>query len=281
MEGPQANQRRRLGDFIRAQRSRLKPGDVGLAAGSRRRTPGLRREEVAQLCGVSATWYTWIEQGRDVSVSPAALGRIAAALHLSRAERRYLFDLAGKHDLDSDSGDGAMDAPTALTGMMAAIALPAYVLDRTWQARAWNERAARLFVGWLDEAGGDRNLLRYIFLHPAARSLIRDWETRARRVVAEFRADNSRHMDDPRVRALLDDLLRQSADFKRLWDEHAVLGREGGERTFEHPGLGFLRYEQITFQLTNRPEFRLVILAEATPGGERDAASAGGGGAVA
>lgn len=185
MDDPQANQRRRLGEFIRAQRSRLKPADVGLTTGSRRRTPGLRREEVAQLCGVSTTWYTWIEQGRDVSVSPAALRRIATALHLTRAERRYLFDLAGKHDPESDSGDGAMDAPAALTRMLAAIALPAYVIDRTWQARAWNESAAQLFVGWLDEPGGERNLLRYIFLHPAARSLIHDWESRARRVVAE------------------------------------------------------------------------------------------------
>lgn len=275
MGDPHANQRRRLGEFIRAQRSRLKPADVGFGAGARRRTPGLRREEVAQLCGVSATWYTWIEQGRDVSVSPAALGRIATALHLTRAERRYLFDLAGKQDLADDSSDSAMDAPAALMRMLSFIALPAYVLDRTWQARAWNEHAERLFVGWLDDSHGDRNLLRYIFLHPAARALIHDWDARAQRVVAEFRADNSRHMDDPRIRALVDALLQQSPDFKRLWEEQSVLGREGGERTFDHPACGFLRYEQMTFALTNRPDFRLVVLTEIADKEELGLASAG------
>ena len=102
MDDTQPQQRRRFGEFVRSHRSQLKPQDVGLAPGTRRRTPGLRREEAAQLCGVSATWLTWIEQGRDVSVSPAALGRIAGALRLSRAERRYLFDLAGKHDPEGE-----------------------------------------------------------------------------------------------------------------------------------------------------------------------------------
>lgn len=263
MDDPQTHQRHLLADFIRAHRSRLKPSDVGLATGTRRRTPGLRREEVAQLSGVSATWYTWIEQGRDVSVSPAALGRLAAALHLSRAERRYLFDLAGKRDPEGDAGEADNQPPAALSALIAAIALPAYVLDRTGQARAWNVRAAGLFVGWLDDTSPDpeRNLLRYIFRNPAARSLIDDWERRARRVVAEFRADNSRHLDDPQTVALIDELRRESDVFQQLWDEHDVLGREGGERTFNHPRLGFLRYEQMTFEMSNRPDLKLVALS--------------------
>ena len=263
MDDPQDHQRRLLADFIRAHRGRLKPADVGLATGTRRRTPGLRREEVAQLSGVSATWYTWIEQGRDVSVSPGALGRLAAALHLSRAERRYLFDLAGKRDPDGSAGETDDQAPAALSAMIAAIALPAYVLDRTGRARTWNVRAAALFVGWLDDASADpeRNLLRYIFRNPAARTLIDDWERRARRVVAEFRADNSRHLDDPQIDALIDELRRENSVFQQLWDEQAVLGREGGERTFNHPRLGFLRYEQMTFEVSNRPDFKLVVLS--------------------
>lgn len=263
MDDPQAHQRQLLADFIRAHRSRLKPSDVGLAAGTRRRTPGLRREEVAQLSGVSATWYTWIEQGRDVSVSPAALGRLAAALRLSRAERRYLFDLAGKRDPDGGVAEPDDQPPAALSAMVDAIALPAYVLDRTGSARAWNVRAAGLFVGWLDATGEDpeRNLLRYIFRNPAARSLIDDWERRARRVVAEFRADNSRHQDDAQTVALVDELRRGSDVFRQMWDEHAVLGREGGERTFNHPRLGFLRYEQMTFEVANRPDLKLVVLS--------------------
>jgi len=154
-------QRRDLGDFVRAQREKLTPAAAGLAgAGARRRTPGLRREEVAQLCGLSTTWYTWIEQGRDVSVSPVALARLADALRLGRAERAYLFELAGKRDPKGD-GDGTDDVPAVVLACVEAIGFPAYVLDRTWTARGWNTQAQRLFVGWLDSSAGERNLLRF------------------------------------------------------------------------------------------------------------------------
>src|SRR5262249_46529236 len=154
--------RRELGDFIRAQRERLTPEAAGLVAAGRRRTPGLRREEVAQLAGLSATWYTWIEQGRDVSISPTALARLATALGLGRAARAYLFELAGKRD--PDPGSGAVDPlPPAVAAAVAAVSAPAYLLDRYWNARAWNAAAERLFVGWLDRPG-ERNLLRFIFL---------------------------------------------------------------------------------------------------------------------
>jgi transcriptional regulator with XRE-family HTH domain len=264
--------RRELADFLRAQRARLTPEAFGLAAGSRRRTPGLRREELAQLCGMSATWYTWIEQGRDVSVSPHTLGRLASVLGLSAAERVYLFGLAGKGDPAGGRAAPDTGAPEALTAAINAIALPAYVLDRTWNALAWNARAERLFIGWLDgtwrdgsasaNAHGAKNLLSYVFLSDAARGLIRNWEERARRLVAEFRADAGRHLDDPSIAALIDELTNRSAVFARLWSEHTVLGREGGERTFDHPLDGFLRYEQITLTLASRPELKFVMLAE-------------------
>ena len=260
---PDEFHRRELADFLRAQRGRLKPETFGFAPG-RRRTPGLRREEVAQLCGMSATWYTWIEQGRDVSVSPHTLARLTKVLGLSSAERAYLFGLAGKGDPAGDRDAVAADAPEALAAAINTIALPAYVLDRCWNALAWNARAQRLFVGWLGGDGAsERNMLRYVFLSDAARSLIRDWEERARRLVAEFRADAGRHLDDPPIKVLINELAARSAVFARLWSEHAVLGREGGERTFDHPLDGFLRYEQITMTLANRPEIKFVMLAEA------------------
>jgi transcriptional regulator with XRE-family HTH domain len=273
MAVPDETQRRELADFLRAQRAQLRPEGFGFATGSRRRTPGLRREEIAQLCGMSATWYTWIEQGRDVSVSPHTLARLAKTFGLSGAERSYLFGLAGKGDPAGGRETTDRDAPEALAAAINAIALPAYVLDRAWNARAWNARAQRLFVGWLDGSwrdvanaddsrSHDKNLLRYVFLSDAARALIRDWEERARRLVAEFRADAGRHLDDPPIRTLIDELANRNAVFARLWGEHAVLGREGGERTFDHPLDGFLRYEQITMTLANRPELKFVMLAE-------------------
>lgn len=259
-QGPQAK-RRELGDFLRAHRVRLSPLSLGLPATGRRRTPGLRREEVAQSCGMSATWYTWLEQGRDISASPPALSALARALQLTPAERAYLFELAGKRDPSApiSSNDDGMDVPPALAQAVAAIDGPAYLLDAIWNARAWNRHAARLFVGWLD-GSSDRNLLRYIFLSPIARTVIPDWQTRARRVLAEFRADSSRHLESSALQKLTDELRQQSRLFAQCWTEHAVVDRTGGERTFDHPKDGLLRFEQIAFTLANRPDFKLVVL---------------------
>ena len=251
-------QRRTFGDFVRAHRERLTPAALGLPAGARRRTPGLRREELAQLCGLSTTWFTWIEQGRDVSVSANALARLAGALRLERAERAYLFDLAGKRDPDQGRGE-ADNVPPSTLACVATIGAPAYVLDRSWNAVSWNPPAERLFVGWLNRAG-ERNLLRFVFSEPSAQILICDWETRARRNAAEFRAACSAHFDDPKVRGLIAELRGQSSAFARFWDEHGVLGREGGERTFNHPTDGFLRYEQVTFKLASHPDLKLTVL---------------------
>ena len=251
-------QSRDLGAFIRAHRERLAPAAVGLAQGSRRRTPGLRREEVAQLCGLSTTWYTWIEQGRLVSPSPGALARLAKVLQLGAAERAYLFALAGKRDPDQGRNDDS-EFPLALRDCVTAIAAPAYILDRGWNARSWNKSAERLFVGWLDRAD-ERNLLRFIFLAPGARALICAWEERARRVAAEFRAATGPHLGDPALRDLVASLHRASSDFARFWDHQEVLGREGGARSFNHPRDGFLRFEQITFDLAGRTDLKLTML---------------------
>lgn len=244
--------RRALGAFLRAHRER-RPAPA--SAPGRRRTPGLRREELAEACGVSLTWITWLEQGRDVSASPRALTRLAEALHLAPAERAYLFELAGKRDPSGPAPSGE-DLPLAVTDLPGRIAIPAYLLDGAWTARAWNPAAAELFAGWLDGAH-DRNLLRFIFLSLAARRLIADWEERARRVVAEFRADFSRRLRDPAMQALVDALSAQSPDFDRLWREQAVLGREGGERRFANPAR---RYFQNTLILASHPDVKLVCL---------------------
>lgn len=259
-------QQRALASFIRAQREKLTPAALGLPPGARRRTPGLRREEVAQLAGLSVTWYTWLEQGRDMSLSPLALGRLAAALRLGRAERAYLFELAGKRDPDPGQDD-AEAVPPPVLACVEAIAAPAYILDRAWTALSWNRAAERLFTGWLDGAAS-RNLLRFIFLEPAARSFICDYDDRARRVVAEFRAAISTHLGDQPIRGLVETLRRASPDFARLWDEQGVLGREGGARTFNHPTDGFLRFEQVTFDVAGRPDLKLTMLVPgaASPG---------------
>ncbi len=249
------DQRRMLGEFVRAHREHLKPeGQPG-----RRRTPGLRREELAVRAGISATWCTWIEQGRDVQPSPQTLDRLAGALALTRAERAYLFDLAGRRDPAEPAPPPELDAPAAVRAVVQAVDCPAYALDRFWNACCWNDAAARLFQDWLGD-GRQRNQLSFIFLEPSARRLLPDWENRARRVLAEFRADYSHRFHDARMRALVDDLNGKSAFFAQAWTEQAVLEREGGLRSFDHPQAGRLVFEQHTFTPAERPDYKLVVL---------------------
>jgi transcriptional regulator with XRE-family HTH domain len=252
----EADQRRLLGEFVRAHREQLRPTATG-----RRRTSGLRREELAARAGISVTWCTWIEQGRPVQASPEALGRIAHALSLSRAERDYLFKLAGRLDPEGPRG-ASQDAPASLIAAVKATECPAYGLDRLWNACSWNEAAARLFRGWLD---GDcqRNLIRYVFLEPSARALIPMWKDRARRLLAEFRADFAGTFRDAEVKTFVETLRGESAFFAQAWDEQAVQIREGGLRLFNHPDDGLVSFTQHTFAPTERPDLKLVILTPA------------------
>lgn len=262
MTSPTTEQRRILGTFLRAHREQLAPEDARvIGAPVRRRTPGLRREEVAHLSGVSPTWYTWLEQGRDVSVSPDALGRIAQALHLTRPERAYLFELARKRDPEVDPGGGPAPGLDSLLAAVEAIGAPAYVLDWNWNACGANAPARWLFASWLGGgAEAKRNLLRYVFLDSAARQLICDWEHRARRVVAEFRADTAGRADDPQILQLVRELSEASPPFAGFWKDQRVLAREGGLREFNHPQDGLLRYEQITLEPATRSGYKLVML---------------------
>lgn len=251
----------KLGEFIRAHRERITPASVGLPVGGRRRTPGLRREELAQLCEVSPTWLTWLEQGREVSASGKLLARMAEVLQLSAAERTYLFSLAER--LDPQHDDAAADGGEPLGEIVAAIDGPAYILDRQWNALAWNEHAAALFGGWLDVAEAEPvqpNLMRFMFRNPAARGLIIDWEDRARRLVAEFRADIGKHASDPLLAALIAELSRDSEQFRTLWTSQDVVNREGGQRRFLHPRAGELSFNQITLHLAKRHDLKLVML---------------------
>jgi len=253
-----ALRRKALGHFLREARAHVQPQDWGLPVGSRRRTPGLRREEVAQLCSISVTWYTWIEQGRDVSISSTVCARLAKTLKLSSAERQYLFDLA--ECSDPEAGKAVLKPlPQGLSDCVDHIAAPAYILDRSWNVLARNAALLELFAGWPDNSDKP-NLLRYIFLDPAARHLVVGWEQRARRVVAEFRADVGVHVDEPEVRALVSELQEHSEMFTQWWGRQMVTEREGGVREFNHPEQGVLVFQQFTFRLAVRNDCKLVML---------------------
>jgi transcriptional regulator with XRE-family HTH domain len=251
-----------FGAFVRSRRLQCNPEDFGLTPGRRRRTAGLRREELAQLCGISITWLTWIEQGRAESVSAPTLLALARGLRLTRAEREYLFRLAGKSD-PAPPSEGVRDRRLLQT-LVAGFRDPAYVLDRYWDAVVWNKGAAKLFPQWLGKtavAATERaNLLHYVFLNPAARRQVMDWKERARRVVAEYRADTAGLRADPLRNAFVEDLAKRSADFAAEWRTERVQGREGGERRFRDNRGRVCRFEQVTLRLAQQPELKLVLL---------------------
>jgi transcriptional regulator with XRE-family HTH domain len=255
---------RLLGEFIRLHRNRLSPAAAGLPATGRRRAPGLRREELAALCGISATWITWLEQGREVAASTKTLERLAQALQLTAAERAYLFELARRRDPAEPLA--ATNAVSAVLRSVQAIDSPAYVLNQRWDVVAGNARAADLFLQWLAPSPGQStgnappNLLRFLFLNPQARMLIEDWPLRSQRLVAEFRADCGHRLQTEPVRELIEVLRAQSPEFAALWKLNDVQQREGGERRFHHPQHGRLVYEQLTLRAALQPEYKLVML---------------------
>jgi len=255
-----------LGSFLRSRRLHSQPADFGFAAGARRRTPGLRREELAQLCGISPTWVAWLEQGRTRSVSVPTLLGLARGLKLTRAERAYLFQLAARADPAPPLDQGGDRA--ALRQLVGCVSAPAYMLDRHWDAIAWNTAAARLFPAWLGRravrGAEPPNLLRYVFLDAVARRQVVDWKQRAQRLVAEFRADTVAAGTDPLRQAMIDELCAGSAEFATAWQAEQVQAREGGMRAFRGSGGRIRRYEQLTLRVARHPELKLVVLLGST-----------------
>jgi transcriptional regulator with XRE-family HTH domain len=261
--------RREAGNFLRSRRERLTPADVGLPDGFRRRTPGLRREEVAMLAGVGTTWYTWLEQGRDVRPSNEVLIALAAALRLDSTERRHLFVLHERRAPEQRStGAERIDEPLrrmldSLTGQ------PAYVLGRRWDVLAWN-RAAEVVYGPYGRLRGDeRNTLHMVFADPDHRRLLVDWEAVARASLAMFRADCARYAGDPDFERLVARLMRLSPEFAQWWPQREVARPLSGQKRIAHPTAGRMLFEYSSFGVGDPPDMKLIVF---TPLDEEDTA---------
>jgi transcriptional regulator with XRE-family HTH domain len=251
----EALQRRLLGEFVRSHRERARPDRTA----GRRRTPGLRREELAALAGISAVWCAWIEQGRPVQASTRALVRLAGALDLSQDDRATLFALAGRSDPLPDAQVDIDSAPDALRSVVEGFDHPAYALDRLSNAACWNASAAALMPGWLGE-GRQRNLLRYAFLDRSARVLAPRWRDWARDALYDFRQDNAAQLDDPAVGALLEELRSDSLFFANTWDAEAPPDQDQALRAFLHPEGDLRSFVQHSFNPATQPAYRLVTL---------------------
>ena len=254
-----SDRRADLSEFLRARRQALKPSDVGLLAGGRRRTAGLRREEVALLAGVSVSWYTWLEQGRPINASIDVLDALARALLLDPIERDHLHALAGQ-PIRRLVQPGRDRAPEGVIALLAALdPCPAYVLGPRWDVLAWNRAQGLLYPGFADVEPADRNLVWVIFSRTDARQLIDDWEVEARRVLSQFRAESAPYRNDPAVVALVERLLEHSEEFARWWPRHDVAGFEDQVRQFRHPLAGTLTFLTEQVIPAGEPDLRIVV----------------------
>jgi transcriptional regulator with XRE-family HTH domain len=257
-----------LGEFLRSRRARVRPQDVGLPDHGRRRVPGLRREELAQLAGVSVDCYVRLEQGRGANVTDAVLDSIATALQLDDDDRRLLFDLARRTGRPRHAAK-ASEPIAVRKGVQALLdhlhAIPALVIGRRTDVLAWNALADALH-GFTDPAAGAGNLARHTFLDAAARGLYPDHAQVARETVAHLRHDHVRHPDDPRLAALVRDLLQGSEEFRRLWTAAPPsTDRTFGRRRLAHPVAGPLVLDYETLTLPGNPDQLLVTYVAADP----------------
>ncbi|MEV0642696.1 helix-turn-helix transcriptional regulator [Streptomyces sp. NPDC050619] len=259
-------QRDELGAFLRSRRERITPDEVGLPPTGRRRTPGLRREELALLAGMSATWYTYLEQGRDIRASDQVLDALASVLRLDPHERGHLFRLAGRTPAPEAEG------PEPLAAEMAAVPLliqshPAYIIGGNYDVLSHNQAAHELFPNLTTTPDRPPNFVRWVFLEPAARDFLVDWEPEARALLARLRTLAGRHPGDPRYTRLIDELHTGSPEMRAWWPRYDVQARHGGRKRLRCPGRGVVEYAYTAFHVAEQPEQTLVIYSDARESG--------------
>jgi len=248
-----------LGDFLRSRRTRLDPASLGFSG--RRRTPGLRREEVAHRANISPTWYTWLEQGRGGGPSAEVLDRISSALMLTDAEREHLFmlGLGRPPEVRYKAVNGVNPRLQRLLDSLDAS--PAIIKTATWDVVAWNRAAAVVLTDYSALPAGQRNILHFLFRDPAVRAKQHDWESVARFVVGTFRADVARAGMGSEVGELVNELCKVSAEFDTLWRGNEVLSQGDGDgvKRLLHPKLGQIELEYSAFSVDGRPDLSMIV----------------------
>jgi transcriptional regulator with XRE-family HTH domain len=260
----QTLQRAQLSEFLRSCRARREPASMGLTPAARRRSKGLRREDVAALAGLSATWYTWLEQGRNVHPSEQILERLSAALGLSAAERDYLFMLAQRRLPPLAASLGEPLRP-AVQRMLDIINLPALVHTRRWDVVAWNPVWSRCFPDFGARPTGSRNLLRILLTESDFQRNPGEQEEIARRILPTVRLDYSQAGDDPAFNALLAQLSAECPVFDRLWHSPEISHFQEGVYTLTYPGVGPIAFEHTAYTVASDPNLRLLMFSPADP----------------
>ncbi len=253
-----------LGAYLKNRRAKLDPASLGVAGG-RRRTSGLRREEVAQRANISATWYTWLEQGRGGSPSADVLDRIARALTLTEVEREHLFLIGLGRPPEVRYRGGDAITPRLQRLLDALTYSPAIVKTATWDIVAWNRAAAAVLIDYGSLPPDRRNILRMIFCDPRVRAAQSEWDAVARFVVAAFRIDAARAGADAEIAPLVDELCRSSPEFASMWRDSDVQTHGDGVKRLRHPQLGPIALEYSAFAVDGRQDLSLIVYNPATP----------------
>ncbi|MBC3380571.1 helix-turn-helix domain-containing protein [Serratia fonticola] len=250
--------RQELADFLRMKREKLSPQAVGLPSGTRRRTPGLRREEVAALAGVGLTWYTWLEQGREINASVGFLEDLARVLKLDATERYHLFLLAHQR-LPVVAGHQWCQVTPLVRRLLDDLTLrPAYVMNLSWDIIAWNPAADRLFA-ITERQPQQRNMLWMLFADPELNQRLMGWQEQAPQILASFRRDYARAPQDATMLQRIQALSEVSPQFRQLWQQHDIHGRCQGQRTFLVAGAGEVTFEHASFIVDEDNHLRLVM----------------------
>ncbi|WP_138495414.1 helix-turn-helix transcriptional regulator [Paenibacillus pinistramenti] len=255
-----------LSAFLKAQRAKIPPESVGLPPGIRRRTPGLRREEVAQLAGVSTTWYTWLEQGRDIQVSASVLDSIAGALRLTADERKYLFSLA--HESGKGSGSQPVEEEAQLSPSLQKIirelrSCPVIISDRRCHIVGWNEAASHIFLNFEEIPPDERNLIRLLFTRREFQRLAVNWEQFASDYLAMFRSYYGQYVDDGWYDEFLEEMKRQHPDFNRLWEQSKVSSAPDVLLEFRHAKAGKMMFQLTSLQVQGEADLRCSVYTPA------------------
>ncbi len=259
----QTSPRAELAEFLRSRRARVRPADVGLPSGERRRTPGLRREEVAQLADVGVSWYTWLEQGRDIHVSEPLLERLARALRLTPTERAHLFELAHGRPAPRPA-IAPTEVSDAVQRVLDAHPYPGLVSTPRRDILAWNAAAVTLYGDFAHQSRLERNGIWSAFMMPERRRTLVDWEQATRSMLAGFRYEWARAADRAEFDELIAELSRTSPDFVRFWHDHEVVDAPHGLKLVTHEELGVIEFEHVTLSYTE-PDGRALRVSLYTP----------------
>ncbi len=248
-----------LADFLKNRRSKILPSQVGLSVTSRRRTSGLRREEVAQLAGIGLTWYTWLEQGRNIHVSSSVIESLCRVLLLDKNERRHLYLLADQ-TIPIDAREYKSKVDPALQHVLDSLVFcPSLIMDQRWNVIAWNKEACLLFGDFADMNVRERNVVWSMFTNKDFKQLFSDWSLYAKRLLGAFRASCGQYVEDPWLVQFIDDLKIQSTEFTALWSLHEIESTCEKYKKLNHPTVGILDFEVNNFEVSDNKGLKMIV----------------------